>query len=175
MKAIASIALSSLLTFPAIALAQPAIDDDAASFGEQEAVFSAALSADGTRMVFIGPANGSSTVAEVVDLAASTVKEVARADGVPLNLHSCDWSAADRLVCSLYGVTRQNTVLLARDSHGGHGCGRQQAAAPGTAQYALTQLELRQFDGDNRRLDEWRRRHGADVAHQCRRDHHRIA
>jgi dipeptidyl aminopeptidase/acylaminoacyl peptidase len=126
MKTIARFAVFSLLAVSAIAFAQRAIDDDAAKFGEREAVISAALSADGTRIVFIGPGPGSSTVAEVADLAAGSIKEVAKADGQPLNLSYCDWSAAYRLVCTLSGITRLQSVLLpvsrimAIDADGSH-------------------------------------------------------
>jgi dipeptidyl aminopeptidase/acylaminoacyl peptidase len=146
MKTTAHFALACLLTIPAMAFAQRAIDDDAAKFGQQEAVFSAALSADGTRIVFVGPGTGSSTVAEVADLTASSIKEVARADGQPLNIHSCDWSAADRLVCTLRGITRVNSVLLpvtrnvAMDADGG----KQLLLGQ---RNTLTQMGTRLFDG----------------------------
>jgi dipeptidyl aminopeptidase/acylaminoacyl peptidase len=126
MKRITAFALCCLMTIPAVALAQRAIDDDAAKFGEQEAVFSAALSADGTHIVFIGPDAGSGTIAEVADLTAASIKQVAKADGQPLNLNYCDWSAADRLVCTLSGITRLQSVLypvsrtMAIDSDGSH-------------------------------------------------------
>lgn len=106
------------------ASALPTIADDAALFGALETAYNASLSADGTKMVFVGPGTGMSTIAVVVDLVGANANQIARADGVPMNLRYCDWSAADRLVCQLTGLTRVNTVLLnivrtlAMDSNG---------------------------------------------------------
>ena len=155
MNAFLKLAVLSLLAAPLAATAkeargttanQPAIDDDAARFGALETVNSAALSADGSKVVYTGPGTGSTTIAEVVDLAARTVKQVAQADGQPLNLSGCDWTAADRLVCSLYGVVRDNTLLLrlrrtmAMDADGG----KQLALGQ---RNTTTQVEKRQSDG----------------------------
>ncbi len=92
--------------------AESAAMDDAAAFGKQETAYSAALSADGKNMVFVGPSEGTSTVAVVVDLTTGAIKQIARSEGDPLSLTSCDWAAADRLVCSMYGLERVQSVLL---------------------------------------------------------------
>lgn len=86
--------------------------DDAARFGQLEMAYSAALSADGKNMVFVGPGSGPSTIAVVVDLAKMQPQQIARGDGEPMKIVECDWSAADRLLCQMYGNRRVNTVLL---------------------------------------------------------------
>jgi dipeptidyl aminopeptidase/acylaminoacyl peptidase len=91
---------------------QPAVADDAAAFGTLEKAYSAALSADGKRLVFVGYGGGMSTIAVVVDLVNPSATQVARGDGKPANLTHCDWSAADRLVCSLWGLIKRDAVIL---------------------------------------------------------------
>ncbi len=86
--------------------------DDAALFGALDTASSAALSADGKRVVYVGPGEGTSTVATVIDLADGGTRQIARADANPLSLESCNWSAADRLVCSMFGLERAGAVLL---------------------------------------------------------------
>jgi dipeptidyl aminopeptidase/acylaminoacyl peptidase len=116
MKASSVISLAAALCCSAAIAKEPpplpVVNDDAALFGALETAYSAALSADGTKMVFVGPGTGKSTIAVVVDLVAADAKQIARADGDPMGLRYCDWSAADRLVCSLQGLTRINTYLL---------------------------------------------------------------
>ena len=102
-----------------------AVADDASAFGALETAFSAALSADGKRMVFVGPGAGTSTIATVIDFASGSERQIARANANPGSLRHCDWSAADRLVCSLSGLKRIHTLLwpvvrtLAMDADGG--------------------------------------------------------
>ncbi|HXC58420.1 MAG TPA: alpha/beta fold hydrolase [Steroidobacteraceae bacterium] len=90
----------------------PAPTDDAARFGQLEMIYTAALSADGKNMVFVGPGTGPSTIAVIVDLAKVEAKQIARGDGDPMKLTYCDWSAKDRLVCQMRGNRRVNTVLV---------------------------------------------------------------
>jgi len=118
MKPSAILSLAGLLAFSTSVLpkepapAAPAIVDDAALFGTLEKAYSASLSADGKKLVFVGYGGGASTIAVVVDLVAATATQVARGDGKPTNLTDCDWSAADRLVCTLYGLVRRDTTIL---------------------------------------------------------------
>jgi dipeptidyl aminopeptidase/acylaminoacyl peptidase len=155
MKSLIQIALLSLLAVPAAAIAKdsqgttttkPAIDDDAARFGALEKVSSVALSADGKKFVYIAPGAGSGTVAAVVDLAALTATPAAQANGQPMNLSDCDWSAADRLVCNLYGVTRHDALLVpvtrtvAMDADGHN-------VLPLGQRNSVNQADIRQFDG----------------------------
>jgi acetyl esterase/lipase len=134
----------SLLCATALALEAP---DDAARFGALEGVSSAALSADGKKLLYVAPAGGSANAAVVIDLAAARAVQVFRADGRPLNVGRCNWAAADRLVCTLSGLVRSNLVLtpvtrtVAMDADGTHplALGEQDTSR---------QLYLRQFDGD---------------------------
>ncbi len=104
---------------------QTAMADDASAFGALETAYSAALSADGKRLVFVGPGEGTSTTAAVIDLAEGSVRKIARANANPVSLRYCDWSAVDRLVCSLSGLKRIHTLLwpvghtVAMDADGG--------------------------------------------------------
>ena len=148
-------ALVVLCTLGAAALAMAAqppaqtstapLDDDAARFGAQEMVYSLELSADGKRVVIVGPTAEAGTVAVVNDLGAATLKSVGTANGKPLNLTSCDWSGTERVVCMLYGITRApNGVripaqrLLSVDSSGGN--------VVMLGQESSQQARLRQFD-----------------------------
>jgi dipeptidyl aminopeptidase/acylaminoacyl peptidase len=83
-----------------------AVEQDAAArLGALPAVYSASLSADGKRLVLVGPGEGRNTSAVVVDLDAVKLTQVARADAAPLNIRRCGWSANDRVVCVLTGLT----------------------------------------------------------------------
>ena len=81
-------------------------------FGARETIHSAALSADGKKLVYVGAGTEASTIAVVVDLVTGTATQVARADGNPINITGCEWTAADRLVCQLYGLQRVQSLLL---------------------------------------------------------------
>lgn len=141
-------ALIVLASLGAAALAVGAqIADDAERFGAQEMAYSLELSADGKRVVVVGPTAEAGTVAVVNDLGTAALKAVGTANGKPLNLRTCDWSGTDRVVCMLYGITRApNGVripaqrLLSVDSDGGN------VAMLG--QDSSQQARLRQYDGN---------------------------
>lgn len=120
--------------------------DTAAAFGALESAFSVGLSADGRKLVYVGPGTGASTIAVVVDLASVDVKQIARGDANPMRLTDCDWSASDHLVCTLYGITTVQatrlsvTRLLAMDADGGN----QVLLGQRNTQ---SQLGMRQYDG----------------------------
>ncbi len=111
MKAISLALLAASLASVSLA-APPAANDEAAAFGARETINNAALSADGKKLVYVGAGTEASTVAVVVDLVSGTASQVARADGNPVNLESCEWTASDRLVCQLYGLQRVQGVLV---------------------------------------------------------------
>lgn len=132
---------------PTVPPAGTAPNDDAARFGAQEMAYALELSADGKRIVVVGPTADAGTVAVVNDLGASTLNSVGTATGKPLNLTTCDWSGTDRVVCMLYGITRApNGVripaqrLLAVDASGGN--------VVMLGQDSSQQARLRQFDGN---------------------------
>lgn len=77
----------------------------AEAFGARPFVESASLSPDGKHLVFVTPGKGPMNVAMVQDVASGDSKPVTFADGKPLRIRQCGWSANDRLVCRLYGVS----------------------------------------------------------------------
>lgn len=96
---------------PGVSLADNPLDD-AAAFGAREAITSAALSADGKKLVYVGAGTEASTIAVVVDLETGNAAQVTRGDGNPINITGCNWTATDRIVCRLYGIERPQGVLL---------------------------------------------------------------
>jgi len=91
--------------------------DDAEAFGTQDAIFDAALSADGKKLVYVGAGTDASTMAVVINLETGAITQATRGDGKPINIGGCDWSAADRIVCRLWGVERVNTTLFTMTRH----------------------------------------------------------
>ncbi len=89
-----------------------AVPDPAILFGAQAAISDAELSPDGKRVVFVGPGSGTSNIVFVVDIAAGKIAPIARADGQPLRLTGCGWSASDRLVCREYGVRKEGIAII---------------------------------------------------------------
>ncbi|MFA6113876.1 MAG: alpha/beta fold hydrolase [Sphingomonas sp.] len=77
----------------------------AEAFGAQPWVQSVDLSPDGKHVVFVSPGAGPMNTAVVEDVATGEMKTVTYADGKPLRITRCGWSANDRLVCELYGVS----------------------------------------------------------------------
>ncbi len=109
-------ALTLMLLLAAMPVAadqgNPGALDDAARFGELDHADSASLSADGKRLAYVSPDDDGGTTLVVVDLTTGVERHAVRTDGKPMNLVGCQWSGSDRLVCSLYGVQRVDTVLL---------------------------------------------------------------
>ncbi|MEJ0100293.1 MAG: hypothetical protein WDO12_11380 [Pseudomonadota bacterium] len=108
------LALSSHAIPQETAPAKPA-QDDAAAFGALPYVYDVALSADGKKLVGVAPASGTETLAFVLNLEAGAPRQpvpIIHADGQPMRLTHCDWSALDRVVCSIYGIQRFDNVLV---------------------------------------------------------------
>ena len=102
--------------------AAPPAPDDASAFGAQPYFFSAALSADGQRLVAVGPGKGAAAVAFVLDLAGPNkgkITPISRTNGDQLNLTSCQWSAPDRVVCTMSGIVlvKAANVLRSEEPH----------------------------------------------------------
>ena len=112
MKLLHVAVLMGLLAICAAAASKEPVADDAALFGTLPKAYSAALSADGKRLVFVGYGGGTSTIGVVVDLVNPSATQVARGDGKPTNLAGCAFSAADRLVCSLWALIRKYDLIL---------------------------------------------------------------
>ncbi len=101
-----------LFTVCAAATGAESTTDDAAAFGALETIYTAALSADGKKLVYTGPGTGPSTIAVVIDLATGSIAQVARGDGNPINITNCQFAAADRIVCTLWGLTHFQSYLV---------------------------------------------------------------
>lgn len=129
--------------------------DDAAAFGALPFMYSAELSADGGKLVGVGPGTGAATVAFVMDLSGKDEGKphlVMRVDGQPMRINQCNWSAMDRVVCTASGMTQINGVLapvrrnIAADLDGGNAITLGQADTN-------RQLRTRQYDGT---IIDWR-------------------
>ena len=86
--------------------------DDATAFGAMQTINSVGISADGKKLVYTGPGTEASTVAVVVDLTNGSAAQIARGDGKPINISNCEFTAADRVVCTLWGLQRTQSVLV---------------------------------------------------------------
>ncbi|MEO8374953.1 MAG: S9 family peptidase [Sphingomonas bacterium] len=110
------LAFSVLLALPsgtgAAEQRQPTAESLAAAFGARPGVQSPELSPDGWNLVYIAPGEGEVTVANVMDLADGSIKTITYANGKPLKLAHCGWSAADRIVCKLYGISTLDGVRM---------------------------------------------------------------
>ncbi len=109
---ISLLCVSLLAATSTIASGAEPTNDDAAAFGALESIYTAALSADGTKLVYTGPGTGPSTIAVVIDMNTGSIAQVARGDGNPINITNCEWSAADRIVCTLWGLSRVRSILV---------------------------------------------------------------
>lgn len=82
----------------------PSNADTAAAFGAREAIFGAALSPDGTKIAFLGPAPGSAVTLYSMDTLKETRPHVVlKSSGDPEHLLGCVWVANDRLTCQVGG------------------------------------------------------------------------
>ncbi len=95
-----------------LAQAQPAAPfDAAAAFGARPSVTDMSLSPDGKSVAYLAPAAGQGTLLYTLSLEKGAhPKQVVFADGKPDRLENCSWVANDRLVCFVYGVSK-NPVL----------------------------------------------------------------
>jgi len=116
----AGVAASALAAEPA----PMALDKAAAMFGARVAVAQMSLSPDGKRIAYVGAGDGQTSVLFVGDLATGDLKPIFYTQNNPVDLESCGWAAADRLVCQsrgidmLYGKKTGYTRLLAIDADG---------------------------------------------------------
>jgi hypothetical protein len=110
----ATIAASLLLaSLPLFSIAEPAFDA-AKAFGARESVQHMSLSPDGMSVALIAPMSGQGSVLIVQSLAKGAPrasKPILSASGKPERLGRCDWVSNQRLVCSIYGVAANSSVL----------------------------------------------------------------
>jgi dipeptidyl aminopeptidase/acylaminoacyl peptidase len=86
--------------------------DDAVALGAREAVEAATLSVDGRKLIYVGADTDDRAIAVLVDLTSWNSRKVAFADGRKVQFSGCDWSANDRVVCTLFGVQREMGVIM---------------------------------------------------------------
>lgn len=111
-----------------LAAFQPAIAQDAAAlFGAREAIYSASLSPDGTKIAFLGPTAGKGVVLYTLDTKADkTPFTVLKTSGKPELVQGCFWVANDRLTCTIGGLQEYNGEIygffsvVALDAKGGN-------------------------------------------------------
>jgi dipeptidyl aminopeptidase/acylaminoacyl peptidase len=102
-----SLAITLLLAATAVQAQDTSSFDAAAAFGARPSVSGMSLSPDGQRVAYITAASGQGSVLYTLSLEkGASARLVTRTDGKPERLGNCSWVANDRLVCEIYGVTR---------------------------------------------------------------------
>ncbi len=87
--------------------------DPAAAFGARRSVADLKLSPDGKNVVYLVPTAGQGSAAVTLSLATGAKPRAAlTADGDPDRLGDCDWVSNDRLVCTVYGVVKDEAAGL---------------------------------------------------------------
>ena len=101
-----SLTITCIAFWSSTALGQVATTVDmAAAFGAREAIAYVSLSPDGTKIAFLGPGPGASTILYSIDVTKETTPHIVlRSSGDPERLYGCDWVANDRLACNLGGL-----------------------------------------------------------------------
>ncbi|HEX8258327.1 MAG TPA: S9 family peptidase [Allosphingosinicella sp.] len=84
----------------------------ATMFGAREAVESIDISPDGTKLVYLAPAAGASSVALVGDLAGGKPAVVATSSGKPDRLSWCRFVSNSRIICRAYALIDNKGVLI---------------------------------------------------------------
>jgi hypothetical protein len=93
-----------------VAIAGEAPNFDAAvAFGARPSVADLSLSPDALSAAYVAPAAGQGSIVNTLRLDNVTkISQTMTADGKPMRLKGCHWVSNERLVCSVYGVTRSN-------------------------------------------------------------------
>jgi hypothetical protein len=78
---------------------------DAKAFGAREAVNRPALSADGTRVLYVTPGAGRKSIAVIGNLNSGQFAQVVGSEGNPDILRWCSFASASRVVCQITGNT----------------------------------------------------------------------
>jgi dipeptidyl aminopeptidase/acylaminoacyl peptidase len=85
----------------------------AMKFGARESISDISLSPDGKRIAFLAPLEGRATGLYVANADGSTpAKMILTSDAAPLRLTECDWVSNTRLICDLFGLTRDVGIIL---------------------------------------------------------------
>ena len=149
----ASIALAALAV-PATAQVRP-LAVDAQVFGARETIqgiHGMDISPDGTKVVYIGPGPGPSSVVFVADLAARTAKPILPSSGNPEKLSWCNFATNQRLVCGLYSIVPSAGVLIPFTRTIAFNTDGSEVKLLGK-QGSITDARINQFDGD---VIDWR-------------------
>jgi len=97
-----------------IATTASAETDLAAAFGAREQIEQISLSPDGSRLAYIVPTRGQGSALLTFAPGIDKAPEVAFAvNGETDRLSHCNWIAADRLVCTIWGLTRPAELAYA--------------------------------------------------------------
>ena len=93
------------LCFASVAVAQQhSLAEDAAAFGARPAASGVGLSPDGINVLYLTPGPGPKTYGVISNLGTGKSNVFVSTDGKPENLSWCNYSAADRIVCSIYAI-----------------------------------------------------------------------
>jgi dienelactone hydrolase len=102
---------SASLFVAAPALAQDAgLAADAKAFGAREAVIEPALSADGTRVIYVTPGSGRKSIAVVGNLNSGQFTQVVGSQGNPDILRWCSFASSTRVICRITGNTLKSVL-----------------------------------------------------------------
>lgn len=110
-----SIVAFACIATPAIAqnAAQTKLNSAGALFGVRETVQQIDLSPDGSRVVYISPGPGRTTIALVADVGSTAEPQVAIAsDGKPESLTWCKFVSNTRLICKFGGIVDSGSLLV---------------------------------------------------------------
>lgn len=127
---LARIAAAAAMTLLIAAGTPPPKEAEALVFGARETLADVSLSPDGTHIAFVGPTGGATSTLFTTSLEPGAQPvAVLQSSGDPERLFGCDWVSNDRLVCTIYAVTRDteytNALLplsrvIAVDAKGGN-------------------------------------------------------
>jgi hypothetical protein len=96
----------------ALAAAAEKSFDAAAAFGARPSVSDLSLSPDGANIAYVSPMAGAGSGLYTLSLQPGAKPRVAlAADGKPMQLGSCQWVSNTRLVCNVYGVVDNKSVV----------------------------------------------------------------
>ena len=96
---------------PALAETTEAFDA-AAAFGSRQNVSGLRLSPDGKSVAYVSPVKGQGSAVYALALAKGSRPKVALAsDGSATRITDCNWVSNGRLVCVIYGIAREPTLL----------------------------------------------------------------
>lgn len=79
--------------------------DIARKFGKRDHILDASLAPDGQHAAYVMPGSGKSTIGVISDPDGGDPRPIVKADGNPLHVTRCGWSAKDRVVCKEFGIS----------------------------------------------------------------------